>query len=226
MKGTAVLGLLLAFSVHAQECKVLDPELQGAYSGPCVNGLAEGFGAAAGTAEYRGELKAGRKHGKGVKSWANGDRYEGEFAEDRKHGEGFYTWGRGPWAGERYQGSYRDDQRHGHGTYRWNTGDVYTGPWENDAAVGQPTPMMLARMKFEEEAKAAVAHNGQRVCREMKVGIAERDWIRGTVVAVVPQGIGVRIEDPGSQVHIVNTIEAKKGEVVWDTATAWVPCFP
>ena len=219
--------MLILVSSHAlgQGCRVLDPELQGGYSGPCVAGMADGFGSAVGTAEYRGEFKAGRKHGKGIKTWANGDRYEGEFAEDRKHGTGFYTWGRGPWAGERYQGAYQDDRRHGTGTYRWNTGDVYAGPWENDAAVGSPTPMMLARQKFEEEAREAVAKNGQRVCREVQVGIAERDWIRGTVVAIVPQGIGVRIEDPGAQVHIVNTIEARKGEVVWDTPAAWVPCF-
>src|SRR3989442_13667168 len=88
--------LLFASCAMAQECGVIDPELRGSYAGPCVNGLAEGQGTASGTAEYRGGVKAGRKNGKGAKTWPNGDRYEGEFVEDRKEGVGAYTGGRGP----------------------------------------------------------------------------------------------------------------------------------
>jgi hypothetical protein len=40
-------------------CKVLDPELQGSYTRPCVNGLAQGEGYATGSATYRGHFKAG-----------------------------------------------------------------------------------------------------------------------------------------------------------------------
>src|SRR6266540_6958480 len=103
----AVVALLLGVcaAARAQDCAVLDAELQGSYAGPCLNGLAEGAGEARGTAEYRGAFKAGRKHGKGVKSWPNGDRYEGEYAEDRMEGGGVYSWGAGRWAGERYEGA-------------------------------------------------------------------------------------------------------------------------
>ena len=107
---------------------MLDPELQRAYSGPCANGVAEGEGIASGLAEYRGAFKAGRKHGKGVKTWPNGDRYEGEFAADHKAGYGSYGWGRGPWEGERYDGSFAADRREGYGIYWWPSGDVYAGP--------------------------------------------------------------------------------------------------
>lgn len=81
-------------------CKVLDPELQGTYAGGCVNGLADGSGEATGTARYQGAFKAGKKHGKGVKTWPDtGDRYEGDFVEDRKQGAGTYVWGsRSAWA--------------------------------------------------------------------------------------------------------------------------------
>ena len=51
--------VLLALPALAQECRVLDPELQGSYTGPCVNGLAEGRGAASGLATYEGEFRAG-----------------------------------------------------------------------------------------------------------------------------------------------------------------------
>jgi hypothetical protein len=203
---------------HAQ-CRVLDPELQGTYSGGCVNGLAEGEGTASGRAQYSGGFRQGKKHGKGVKTWANGDRYEGAFADDRREGFGTYTWGRGKWAGERYEGGYSNDQRHGYGTYRWPSGDVYTGPWQSDVATGPATGMMLARKKFEEEARAAVAKEGVKVCREMAVGIGGWEWVRGMVVAVKDDQVGVRIDEPGVHGHY------KQGETVWDDATAWIPCL-
>ena len=143
--GYVPIFLLFAAAAQAQECRVLDPELQGAYAGPCVNGLAEGKGAARGTASYEGDFRAGMKNGKGAKTWANGDRYEGDFVDDRREGHGVYTWGRGPWQGERYEGEFRNDRRNGPGEYRYSSGDVYRGLWRDDAAVGEPTEMMKAR---------------------------------------------------------------------------------
>lgn len=214
----------MASGALAQPCKVLDPELQGGYGGGCVNGLAEGAGTAIGIAEYRGEFKAGRKHGKGMKTWANGDRYEGDFFEDRIEGFGSYVFGRGPWAGERYDGEYLAGQRHGHGVYRWATGDVYRGPWRENIPVGTPTPMMLAQAKFVQEARAAVARKGQKVCRELPVGIAGRDWVRGVVVAVQEDKVAVRIDELGSQSNALAAV-AKKGEIIWDIPPSWTPCY-
>ena len=223
--------LLLACSAlgappaYAEGCKVFDPELQASYSGPCVKGLAEGEGMASGSAEYRGGFKAGRKHGKGVKTWPNGDRYEGGFVEDRKEGAGIYTWGRGPWAGERYEGEYLADKRHGKGTYRWPTGDVYSGPWDNDRIAGPGTPMMAARAKYEAEARAAVARVGQKVCREVPVGIGERDWVSGVVVELTEDKVAVRLDDACKQPHVVGGIELRVNETTWDEPQAWTPCW-
>jgi hypothetical protein len=216
---------LLAAPAGAQECKVLDPELQIAYAGPCKDGLAEGEGLARGTAEYRGEFRAGKKHGRGVKTWPNGDRYEGSFANDRRHGEGKYTWGRGPWQGESFEGPYVEDKRQGEGIYRWPSGDVYRGPFVDDAITGYATPMMLARRKFEEEAKKAVAREGQKVCREMPVGLALTEWIRGEVVGVSGEQVGVRVDEPGTHRHQVAGVELQAGDVVWDAPTGWIPCW-
>ena len=60
--------LLLAGLAHAQQCRVLDPELQAEYAGPCVNGLAQGTGYARGRAEYRGEFSAGMKHARRLRT--------------------------------------------------------------------------------------------------------------------------------------------------------------
>ena len=215
--------LLVATLAHGQACRVVDPELQGAYSGPCVNGLAEGEGAATGTAEYRGGFQAGRKHGHGVKSWPNGDRYEGEFVGDQKEGYGSYRWGKGPWEGERYDGSFVADRRQGYGTYWWPIGDVYDGPWEADRPTGPGTEMMRARARYAAEALAAVAKVGQKVCREMPAPGdgrgAARDWVRGVVVGVEGEHVGVRIDDPGAHAHF------PRGDTVWDLARAWTPCW-
>lgn len=220
-----VLLLLARGAFAAEPCKVLDPELQRSYAGECRNGLAEGFGFARGTAEYRGEFKAGKKHGKGAKSWPNGDRYEGEFEEDRKHGRGVYVWGRGPWQGERYEGGYLDDKRHGDGAYRWPSGDVYSGPWEEDRAVGTATEMMSARAKHLEEVRAAVRQKGQRVCREVYVGIATSEWIRGVVLEVSELQVAIQLTDAGKHRHIVAGVELETGDVIWDAAEAWTPCY-
>lgn len=210
----------------ATKCAVLDPELQGSYSGSCSGGLADGYGEAIGTARYKGEFKAGRKHGKGVKSWPSGDRYEGEFVEDRKEGRGVYTWGsRSAWAGEKYSGRFANDRRHGEGVYEWPNGDRYAGPWQNDMIIGKATPRMMARARAYAEHLAAVGKVGAKVCREMTVGIAQRDLIQGVVVEATHASVGVRVDDAGKFSHTLNGVEIARGLVLWDAPTAWVPCL-
>jgi hypothetical protein len=219
-------AVLVAASATAagEGCKVLDPELQASYDGPCVNGLAEGQGRASGIATYVGGFKAGKKHGVGVKAWPSGDRYEGEFVEDRKEGKGTYTWGRGQWQGERYVGEYLNDLRHGTGTYTWPTGDVYAGPWTEDRIAGYATPMMLAQRKFAEESMKAVGKEGQKVCREMPVGIAHSEWIHGVVVGISGDQVGVRVDQPGHR-QVIAGVELQPGDIVWDKPAAWTPCW-
>ena len=211
---------------QAAQCKVLDPELQASYSGGCKDGLAEGHGEATGSARYQGEFKAGRKHGKGVKTWPSGDRYEGDFVEDRKEGTGTYTWGRGSaWAGERYSGGFRADRRHGHGVYEWPGGDRYEGPWENDLITGPATPRMMARTRAYAEHVLAVGKPGVRVCRDLLVGTVTPDRLRGTVAKVDGDRIAVRIIDPGRFPHSIGGVAGAKGATVLDEIMAWTPCF-
>ena len=199
---------LVIFFGETHACRVLDPELQGSYAGPCVDGLAQGRGEAKGTAEYRGEFIAGRKHGKGVKTWANGDRYEGDWIADRKDGTGTYAFGKGRWEGERYEGAFSNDRRHGYGVYH-RPGERYEGVWENDAMVAA-TPMMRALAKHNQELRTAVGREGQAVCREAETGGARR-WARGVVVAVENERVGVRMDEGGA--------------VVWEAYSAWTPCW-
>lgn len=221
------VALLLPLGAGAQTaCRVLDPELAGTYRGGCKGGLAEGDGEAKGTAEYRGGFHAGRKQGKGVKTWPSGDRYEGEFVADRKEGTGKYTWGaRGPSAGESYDGAWLNDLRHGYGVYAWPSGDRYAGEWVDDAITGMPTPMMIARARAKTETLIAVAKPGVKVCRALTVGIAVRDWIRGEVTAADAARIEVRIDDPGRQPHVIDARPLVKGMSFWSDAEEWKPCL-
>jgi hypothetical protein len=227
----ALAVFVIAISAHAQSvanCKVHDPELQGTYGGGCNDGLADGQGEARGTAIYRGEFRAGRKHGKGAKSWpATGDRYEGDFFDDRKHGSGTYTWGaRSAFPGEKYSGEWLADRRHGKGVYEWPNGDRYSGPWQNDNIAGAPTPAMIARARAYAERIAAVSKVGANVCREMEVGIATLDRIRGTVIGIRRDRLTVRIEDAGKFQHVIDGGEIAKGATISDAAALWTPCMP
>ena len=223
---TLMLSALPATAQLQVTCTVLDFELKGRYSGSCRDGLAEGYGEAVGSARYKGEFKAGRKHGKGVKTWPSGDRYEGEFVEDRKEGTGTYLWGtRSAWAGEKYAGGFMNDRRNGNGRYEWPNGDRYTGPWKEDMIVGKASPKMIARARTYAERMAAIGRVGVTVCREIAVGIARSDRIRGNVVEFTGVTLGVRIEDAGKFAHSLNDVEIARGIVLYDTPTAWEPCY-
>lgn len=203
-----------------------DPELQGTYAGACKDGWAEGTGEARGAAHYRGEFRAGRMHGKGVKTWPSGDRYEGELIEDRKQGTGMYTWGpRSQWAGQRYTGGYLNDRRHGYGVYEWPNGEKYAGPWENDRITGALTKGMIARSRTHAERAAAVGRVGAQVCRELEVGVATRDVVRGTVTALTGELISVRIADPGKLDHMIGDAAVRKDAIVSDALKFWTPCL-
>lgn len=226
LSGLVAVALFPLGASAQAACRVLDSELAGIYQGGCKDGLAEGVGVAKGTAEYQGEFHAGRKHGKGVKTWPTGDRYEGAFVEDRKEGSGKYTWSaRGPAAGERYSGAYLNDRRHGYGVYEWPSGDRYAGEWANDAITGMPTRAMIARARAKTETLVAVAKPGVKVCRALPVGIAVRDWIRGVVTAVDAERIEVRIDDLGQQPHAIDGRPLAKGMRFWSEATEWTPCL-
>jgi hypothetical protein len=83
----------------------------------------------------------------------------------------------------------------------------------------------FARTLADTATVAAVAKLGARVCREMQVGIAEREWIRGVVMAAEGRTVSVRIVTPGRFEHVVGGIKLARGAVVTDDAAAWTPCL-
>ena len=80
----------LGFSsqILAQDCKVLDANLTGTYTGECKNGKAEGKGKAVGLHTYEGEFKAGLPEGIGMYTDGLGNSFNGTFKKGKREGQG------------------------------------------------------------------------------------------------------------------------------------------
>ena len=107
------------------------------YEGEVRNGKRHGRGVyvwSDGT-RYEGDWRDGHKHGQGTYTWANGHRYAGEFRNDRRTGQGTYTWP----DGGRYQGQFLNGKLHGRGTRDWANGERYVGEYRDDVRTGQGT---------------------------------------------------------------------------------------
>jgi hypothetical protein len=37
--------------------------------------------------------------------------------------------------------------------------------------------------------------------------------------------VGVRVDEPGENRHVIAGVEVRAGDVVWDAPTAWTPCW-
>ena len=99
MKNKILLFILLVFPVicHAQKislgsCSVEEMGIKGV---------------------YKGQMLAGKPHGRGSVLFDNGNTYEGDFVKGKRQGRGIYTFA----DGEKYEGEWLVDQQHGQGTY-------------------------------------------------------------------------------------------------------------
>ena len=107
-------------------------------------------------AKYEGQHMDGRPHGRGVLTFANGDRYVGEFADGEIRGRGTMYLANGDVYGgdgefdsrgfqgcglyvrangDRYLGQFRDGRFHGRGTYEWAEDVAATCDWRDGQRV-------------------------------------------------------------------------------------------
>ena len=85
--------------------------------------------------KYVGEWKDDKYHGYGVLTHKNRDQYEGYFVNDKYNGKGiFYCTN-----GNRYEGEFKDDKYNGQGTFYFASGNRYEGEWKDDKYNGQGT---------------------------------------------------------------------------------------
>ena len=97
------------------------------------------------------------------------------------------------------------------------------GAWRSDPRAADDP--QFARTLARTATIAAVAKPGARVCREMQVGIAERDWVRGVVVEADGAKVKIRVDEPGRFRHVIAGAEVSKGATIADDALAWTPCL-
>jgi hypothetical protein len=87
------------------------------WSGGCVDGKLSGRGLLISYengkehSRYKGEMREGKSHGRGIGTDAEGARYEGDWRDGKIHGRGILTWANG----SRYEGEFRNDKIHGRG---------------------------------------------------------------------------------------------------------------
>src|SRR3954467_14480661 len=93
------------------------------------------------------------------------------------------------------------------------------------AESGSAPERELARALHESATRAALGRPGVAVCRQLLVGLAERDWVRGQVVEVQGHLLAVRVDDPGRFPHILKGVSYHQGAVVWSTPSLWTPCL-
>ena len=110
-----------------------EPDESISWSGPCVGGVAEGWGvlqwyrAGQPADRFTGRLQKGKHDGWGIYAFANGDVYAGGWRDGAFHDHGLYIDA----DGNRYEGEFRNGRAEGMGT-RWDAdGSVLTGVWTN-----------------------------------------------------------------------------------------------
>lgn len=147
---------------------------------------------------YLGDIKDGRKHGKGVLIWSfkaeykgdfrndmreghgvykhhDGARYDGEWAKDMKNGKGVLDY---PQSNERYEGEFKNNDRHGKGSYTYSDGTRYVGEWKYDLKDGKGIYFMENKDRYEGTWEKDVLHgkgvliqaNGQKRPKEYNHG--------------------------------------------------------
>lgn len=85
-------------------------------------------------------------------------------------------------------------------------------------------PPYIDAALMQSEGRAAIGRPGTSVCRELKVGTVEQDWVRGTVVSANDERLQVRIDDPGRFTHLMDGVMLARDAVVLSDPMAWVPC--
>ena len=82
---------------------------------------------------YEGEMKNGKREGKGKFFFLNGDLYEGEFKNNCKDKYGKYTYSNK----DIYEGEFNKGEIHGKGKYIYVEGDIYEGEYKHENRDGK-----------------------------------------------------------------------------------------
>ena len=94
---------------------------------------------------YHGNMKDGKRNGRGTMHYADRRKYVGEWKDDKYHGKGTYYFV----SGDRYVGEFKDDKKNGRGTFYWADGARYEGEFKDNWANGQGTYYFADGERYE-----------------------------------------------------------------------------
>lgn len=116
-----------------------DKEANGYYEGDLdANGLPTGYGIFTWNDGdvYSGYYSAGKRHGMGRLTLADGTIYKGEWKNDRPDGDFEILW---PNNRAHFWGKMQNGKYHGFGTMNYSNGCAYSGQWVNGLCHGEGT---------------------------------------------------------------------------------------
>ena len=103
---------------------------------------------------YEGDMKNGKRHGKGTCHYADGDTYVGNWIDNLPSGYGKYTTKGGGW----YRGQLHQGKFHGKGTYHYESGDVYSGDFVDNQPEGKGLMRWKQGNRYKGEFKGGKLH--------------------------------------------------------------------
>jgi hypothetical protein len=83
--------------------------------------------------KYLGQIKNGKKHGKGIMYYSDQSSYDGEWFNDLKNGHGVQNLANG----DKYEGNFKNNLKEGYGTYTFKNGRIYEGQFVKDVMEGK-----------------------------------------------------------------------------------------
>ena len=81
--------------------------------------------------KYEGEIKNGKREGKGIMEYNDGHRYEGDWKNDLRDGKGVYCFKNNESNKDKYEGEFKNGKAEGKGISYYNNGDKYEGEYKN-----------------------------------------------------------------------------------------------
>ena len=145
--------------------------------------------------KYVGELKDGKRHGRGTLYYLadnqfKGDIYVGEFKDGKWHGQGTYTYGsKSKWAGDKYVGEFKDGRKHGQGTATYADGRVKEGIWEygefkyakktSPVVIAKKTPKPKPTKHVDQQKRLELTRRAQEALKTLGLYSGKLDSIIG-----------------------------------------------
>ncbi|KAL9179048.1 hypothetical protein ACHAXT_000090 [Thalassiosira profunda] len=121
---------------------------------------------------YEGEVKDGRRNGKGVCRYADGCVYDGEWKDD------LHQWGTMSGINGAYKGEWKDNKMHGTGIFVSSSGDVYEGEFEQGTFWGKGTNKWKDGQSYSGDHKEGKAH-GRGTLVWKNGHVYEGEWVEG-----------------------------------------------